>query len=101
MTMNGSVTSDPGPRARALAQFEAAARSTGGVSTTARLHCLAAVDALGPQPTDYELPPTAAADGHDSLIRGALRDLGSLPIGEFGSVRAAAMHGRRALAALR
>ena len=102
MTAAAPTDGSLNPRLRASARFDAVAKHKAEVPSTARLHCAAAVEALGVAPV------AASAGSHlnlgdkpENLIHAALRDLGSLRLDEFAAVRAAAEHGRRALRALR
>jgi len=98
--MNTTDTADNNldPRQAARARFNAVTRLTIPVPNATRLHCAAAVDALGDDTAMTHLYlNTRDVEG---LIRDALRELGSLPLEDFVTVRVAAAHGRRALRAL-
>jgi hypothetical protein len=81
--------------------FDAAARCNLTMDPGARLHCLAAGQALiGALPADARGATfrQSSADP-SSLVRAALHALGSLPIEQFAArdIRDATEHGRRAL----
>jgi hypothetical protein len=95
------IKGDPtGPvnRVRAAALLSVASRDESS-SATARLHCLAAVEALGEPGAWTERHTFASPSSADARITGALQLLGQLPLDEFRrpEVLTAARHARRAL----
>ena len=88
-------------RRRAAALLAAAGRDE-NTAPGARLHCLAALDALAEPGNRFE-HSDADGLGAEARVTGALRLLGQLPLREFGrpEVLTAARHARRAIRELR